>query len=234
MAGGGSAACLRGQSDNGEGSFMAWLILAFDGTDGEAPRRRMAARDAHVAFITRDATMGRLALGLPLHDEKAQSLGSLMVLDTDRAGLDDYLASEPFSTSGVWQRVDTYPFRVAPLPYAPWPSPGSAMPGPRSHTIVIARDGTDVGAEARRLAVRPAHFARVKSLAEDGTLLIGGAILDPTEARMIGSVAVTRHADHASAQRFWAADPYVAEGVWQEMEWYGSLLRPLPYKPLPR
>ena len=36
------------------------------------------------------------------------------------------------------------------------------------------------------------------------------------EGRMIGSVAVTRHADHASAQRFWAADPYVADGVWRQ------------------
>ena len=212
---------------------MAWLVLAFDGKDPEAPARRMAARDAHVAFITAEAKAGRLALALPLHDEKAQSLGSLMILDTDRAGLEGYLEEEPFATGGVWRRVETCPFRIASLPYGPWPSPGSAMPGPRSHTVVVARDGTDAGAEARRLAVRPAHFARVKSLAADGTLLFGGAMLDPTEERMIGSVAVTRHADHAAAQRFWSADPYVAEGVWREMEWYATLLRPLPYKPLP-
>jgi uncharacterized protein YciI len=213
---------------------MAWLVLAFDGTDAQAPTRRMGARDAHVACITEEAREGRLALGLPLHDEHGHSLGSLMVLDTDRAGLDAYLAKEPFATSGVWQRVETHPFRIASLPYAPWPSPGSAMPGPRSHTVVIARDGTDAGAEARRLAVRPLHMARVTSLAEDGTLLFGGAILDAPEGRMTGSVAVTRHADHAAAQRFWAEDPYVAQGVWREMEWYGSLLRPLAYKPLPR
>jgi len=212
---------------------MAWLVLAFDGTDSEASARRLAARDAHVGFITQEAKAGRLALGLPLHDEKAQSLGSLMILDTDREGLDNYLAEEPFATGGVWRRIETHPFRIAALPYAPWPSPGSSMPGPRSHTIVVARDGSDAGAEARRLAVRPAHFARVTALAADGTLLFGGAILDPTEAHMVGSVAVTRHTDHAAAQRFWALDPYVAEGVWREMAWYGTLLRPLPYKKLP-
>jgi uncharacterized protein YciI len=212
---------------------MSWLILAFDGTDAEAPARRMAARDAHVAHITEAARDGRLALGLPLHDEAARSLGSLMVIEGDRAALDGYLKTEPFATTGVWRRVETHPFRIAPLPYAPWPTPGSAMPGPRSHTIVIAQDGDDPGAEARRLAARPAHFARVKALAEDGTLLFGGAILNAPDGRMTGSVAVTRHADHAAAKRFWDADPYVAQGVWREMEWYATLLRPLPYRPLP-
>jgi uncharacterized protein YciI len=213
---------------------MAWLILAFDGTDDEAPSRRMSARDAHVACITEEAKAGRLALGLPLHDEAGKSLGSLMVIDTDRAGLDAYLAKEPFATQRVWQRIETHPFRIAPLPYAPWPSPGSAMPGPRSHTIVLARDGRDADAEQRRLAARPAHFARVGALAADGALLFGGAILDALDGRMTGSVAVTRHTTHADAQRFWAEDPYVAQGVWRDMEWFGTLLRPLAYKPLPR
>lgn len=212
---------------------MTWLVLAFDGTDAEAPARRMAARDAHVAHITAAAQDGRLLLGLPLHDENSRSLGSLMVIDGDRAALDAYLAAEPFATSGVWQRTAFHPFRIAPLPYAPWPSPSSAMPGPRSHTIVIARDGTDAGAEARRLAARPAHFERVRSITEDGTLLFGGAILDAA-GTMRGSIAITRHMDHAAAQRFWAADPYVQQGVWRDMEWYATLLRPLPYRPLPR
>lgn len=214
---------------------MAWLLLAHDGDDAEAPARRMAARDAHVACITAAARDGRLALGLPLHDEQGRSLGSLMLLDTpDRAGVEAYLAVEPFARSGVWQRIETHPFRIAPLPYAPWPTPGSAMPGPRSHTILVAFDGTDAEAAARRAAARPRHLARVQPFAEDGTLLLGGAILDAPEGRMIGSVAVTRHADHAQAQRFWAADPYVAEGVWREQRWFATLLRPLPYKPLPR
>lgn len=214
---------------------MAWLILAHDGTDEGAPARRLAARDAHVAFITEEAKAGRLVLGLPLHDENAQSLGSLMILDVpDRAGLEAYLAAEPFAGQGVWQRIGAHPFRIAPLPYAPWPTPGSAMPGPRSHTILIALDGRDEGALARRMAVREAHFTRVRPLAEDGTLLFGGAILEAPEGRMIGSVAVTRHTDHDSARRFWAEDPYVTGDVWREITLHGTLLRPLPYKPLPR
>jgi uncharacterized protein YciI len=214
---------------------MAFVILAYDGTDERAPARRMGARDAHVAFITQEAAAGRLALALPLHDEAAQTVGSMIVLDAaDRAGVDAYLAAEPFSTGDVWQRHEVYPFRIAPLPYAPWPTPGSAMPGPRSHTIIIALDGRDAGAPDRRMAARAAHFGRVQPLAEDGTLLFGGAILDAPDGRMIGSIAVTRHTDHATARRFWDADPYVTGDVWRDIALHATLLRPLPYRPLPR
>lgn len=209
---------------------MAWLVLAFDGTDDDAPARRMTARDAHVAFITQEAEAGRLLLGLPLHDEAGRSRGSLMVLADNPAA---YLAAEPFARQGVWQRIETHPFRIAPLPYAPWPDPGSAMAGPRSQTILIARDGQDDGALARRMAARDAHFARVRPLAEDGTLPFGGAILDAPEGRMIGSVAVTRHPSHDTARSFWAADPYVIGDVWRDLEFHATLLRPLPYRPLP-
>jgi uncharacterized protein YciI len=210
---------------------MAWLIVAHDGEDSDAPARRLAARDAHVACITDEAKAGRLALGLPMHDENGKSLGSLMILDTDRAGLDDYLAREPFATQGVWTRIETHVFRIAPLPYAPWPSAGTP---PRSHTIARARDGQDPAAQDRRLAARPAHFARVRDFAENGTLLIGGAILDAPDGKMIGSVAVTRHTTHAEAAAFWAEDPYVQTGVWQDLTYFATLFRPLPYKALPR
>ena len=209
---------------------MAWLVLAFDGTDPDAPARRMAARDAHVAFITAEAEAGRLLLGLPLHDEAGRSRGSLMLIAADP---DAYRAAEPFARQGVWQRIEAHPFRIAPLPYAPWPAPGSAVAGRRSHTIVVAQDGADDGAEARRLAARPAHFERVRSLAEDGTLLFGGAMTDAC-GRMTGSVAVTRHLSHDAARAFWAADPYVAGDVWREMAFHATLFRPLPYRPLPR
>ena len=60
---------------------------------------------------------------------------------------------------------------------------------------VIARDGTDPEARARRLAVRPAHLERVAPFVERGRVLIGGAILDGA-GDMVGSVLLT---DFASA-----------------------------------
>ena len=208
---------------------MTTAILAFDGTDAEAPARRAAARDAHVAFITAEAAAGRLLLGLPLHDEAGTSRGSLMLIAGEAAERDAYLAGEPFARAGVWQRVEAHPFRIAPLPYAPWPT--ATAPG-RTHTIAIAWDGTDAEAPSRRLAARPGHFARMQPMATDGTLLFGGAILDEAGA-MRGSIAVTRHATHEAARAWMAPDPYVTGDVWRDITLFGTVFRPLPYWPLP-
>ncbi|WP_226381389.1 YciI family protein [Falsiroseomonas ponticola] len=208
---------------------MTTAIIAFDGTDADAPARRAAARDAHVAFITAEAEAGRLLLGLPLHDEAGRSLGSLMMIAGEEAARDAYLAAEPFAHQGVWQRVEAHPFRIAPLPYQGWPQ---AVPQGRTHTIAIAWDGTDAGALERRLANRQGHFDRVRPMAADGTLLFGGALLDAA-GTMRGSIAVTRHLTHAAVRDWMAPDPYVAGDVWRDIALYGTSFRPLPYKPLP-
>jgi uncharacterized protein YciI len=214
---------------------MAYAVLAFDGTDAEAADRRAAALEGHVAFITAEAEAGRLALGLPLRDEDGRTLGSLMFLDVpDRAGVDRYLAGEPFAARGVWREVQVLDFRIAPLPYAPWPAPGGPAPASRTHTVTIARDGHDPEAPSRRLAARPRHFERVRSAAESGLLVLGGAMLDGPEGAMTGSIAVTRHASRAEVEAYWAEDPYVRDGVWKDLEYFGTAIRPLAYKPLPR
>lgn len=214
---------------------MPFALIAFDGTDAEAPARRAAARAAHIASIAAEAIAGRLALSLPVHDEDGRSIGSLSILDVpDRAGVDAYLAAEPFAVQRVWHRVDVHQFRIAALPYMPWPAADGGAPQGRTHTIVIAFDGTGPGALERRNAVRPPHFARVSEAARSGLLALGGAILAGPEQRMIGSIAVTRHATTAAARAWWAADPYVTEGVWQEMTFHGTAIRLLAWKPLPR
>ncbi len=214
---------------------MAYAVLAFDDTDAAAPARRAAAIQAHVAFISAEAEAGRLALGLPLRDEAGGTLGSLMFLDLpDQAGVDAYLSGEPFAAQGVWREVRVLDFRIAPLPYAAWPAPGGTAPTSRTHTVIIARDGRDPEAQSRRLGARPHHFDRVRSFAEAGVLSFGGAILDGPDGAMTASIAVTRHASRAEAEAFWAEDPYVREGVWKDLEFFGTAIRPLAYKPLPR
>jgi uncharacterized protein YciI len=44
--------------------------------------------------------------------------------------------------------------------------------------VIIARDGTDPEAQARRQAVRPAHLEGIRPFVERGNILIGGAILN--------------------------------------------------------
>lgn len=212
---------------------MTHVVIAFDGTDADAHARRAAAMSDHVAFITAEAEAGRLQLGLPLHDEAGHSLGSLMFVAGDEAARDAYLAAEPFARLGVWQRVETHGFRVAPLPYQPWPSPNQPPPTSRTHTIVIAWDGTDPAALDRRMAARARHLARARPMAETGTLAIGGAILDAAD-RMVGSISVTRHISHAAAREMLAGDPYVLGDVWRDVTLHATRLRPLDYRPLPQ
>lgn len=209
---------------------MGFAIIAWDGPD---PSRRAAMRDRHLAVITRWAKAGTLALGVPLFSPDWRPAGSLMVLAVpDRAGLDAYLAEEPFATEGVWARWEAHAFRIAPLPYRPLPQPGEPISPTRTHTVIVAMDGTDPGAPARRAAARDAHLARVAPMAADGTLAMGGAILD--EARtMRGSIAVTRHATDTAARAWMAEDPYVAGGVWQDIALHGTRFAPLPYRALP-
>ena len=218
--------------------MMGYAVLAYDGEDEAAPDRRMAARNQHLEVLTGWAADGRLALGVPLFTAAGRIAGSLMVLDVpDRAGLDAYLAAEPFNAGEgagrVWQRVETLPFRIAPLPYRPLPQPGTPAASAPTHTVILAMDGIDQDAPARRMAVREAHMARVRPMAADGTLAMGGAILDAPDGRMIGSIAIIARADAAAARAWMAEDPYVTGGVWRDITLFGTRFAPLPYRPLP-
>jgi uncharacterized protein YciI len=209
---------------------MGYAIIAWDGPD---PARRAAARDRHLAVLNGWAGDGRLALGVPLFTPDWRPAGSLMVLEVpDQAGLEAYLAAEPFATDGVWARREAHPFRIAPLPYRALPQPGEPVSATRTHTVIVAMDGTDAGAPARRAAVREAHLARVLPAARDGTLAMGGAILDAAGA-MRGSIAVTRHDSDAAARAWLAEDPYVTGGVWQDIALHGTRFVGLPYRALP-
>lgn len=209
---------------------MGYAIIAWDGPD---PSRRAASRDRHLSILTRWAQDGRLALGVPLFTPDWQPAGSLMVLNVpDKAGLDAYLAEEPFAADGVWAKWEALSFRIAPLPYRPLPQPGEPVSATRTHTVTVALDGTDAGAAARRAAARPAHIERVGALAADGTLTMGGAILDEAGA-MRGSIVVSRHATDAAARAWMAEDPYVTGGVWQDITMHGTRFAPLPYRALP-
>jgi uncharacterized protein YciI len=209
---------------------MGYAIIARDGPD---PARRTASRDRHLAVLTRWAADGRLVLGMPLFSPEWQPVGSLMILDVpDRAGLDAYLAEEPFAAEGVWESWTAHPFRIAPLPYRALPQPGDPVAATRTHTVIVAMDGTDAQAPARRLAVRAQHMARVAPMAEAGLLAVGGAILDEAGA-MRGSIAVTRHASDADARAWLAEDPYVTGDVWRDIALHGTRFVGLPYRPLP-
>lgn len=208
---------------------MGYAIIAFDSSD---PSRRLEARERHLSVITRWAAEGRLALGVPLFNADWKPVGSLMILNVpDETHVKEYIAEEPFAREGVWSRFEALPFTIAALPYRPLPGPGAPVSAIRTHTITLARDGTDPAAPARRAAVRAAHLDRVVPAAQAGLLTLGGALI--AGGAMVGSIAVTAHDSDAAAEAWWAEDPYVTGDVWRSVTRYGTRLAGLPYQPLP-
>jgi uncharacterized protein len=76
------------------------------------------------------------------------------------------------------------------------------------------------GALDTRMAVRPAHLARVKALADEGRLIVAGPLPaidaeDPGPAGFQGSLIVAEFDSLETAQTWLAQDPYVTEGVFE-------------------
>ena len=84
--------------------------------------------------------------------------------------------------------------------------------------LVIARDGDDAGAPARRLAAREAHLAGIRPRVERGEIVVGGAILDEATGAMVGSTVVADFPDRAALDAWLSSDPYVTGDVWRHGE----------------
>jgi len=83
--------------------------------------------------------------------------------------------------------------------------------------IVIAHDGTDPEAPARRQRVRATHLEGIRPAVDSGMLQLGGAILDDA-GTMIGSVLLVEAESADAARDFIDNDIYRREGVWQRIE----------------
>jgi uncharacterized protein YciI len=83
--------------------------------------------------------------------------------------------------------------------------------------LIIAHDGTDEGALDRRMAVREAHLVGARAMKADGSMIVGGAILDD-DGRMVGSSCIVEFPDRAAVDAWLATDPYVTGDVWRKIE----------------
>ncbi|NJO36626.1 MAG: hypothetical protein HC871_02150 [Rhizobiales bacterium] len=99
---------------------MQWLIIARDGTDEDAPARRLAARPAHLGNAARLQAQGHLLIGGALTDDDGRMIGTAAVAQfATRAELDAWLATDPYVTGDVWREIDVHPYRVAPHYHVP-------------------------------------------------------------------------------------------------------------------
>ncbi|GAA1414304.1 YciI family protein [Catellatospora coxensis] len=83
--------------------------------------------------------------------------------------------------------------------------------------LLIAHDGKDDGALARRLAARDAHIALGDQLVASGNMLYGGAMLDEA-GQMTGSVLVLDFPSREDVGAWLKIEPYVLGDVWREID----------------
>lgn len=81
--------------------------------------------------------------------------------------------------------------------------------------MVTALDYQDSGALQRRLANREAHLRGIKKLVANGQMISGGALLDDSGERMIGSTMHVDFPDRETLEATLRSDPYVEGQVWE-------------------
>lgn len=94
---------------------MQFLILAHDSTDPDALKRRMEAREAHLATIARYKEAGHMHIGAALLDDAGKMIGSTIIAEfATRGELDAWLAEDPYVTHKVWGDIQVMACKIAP------------------------------------------------------------------------------------------------------------------------
>jgi uncharacterized protein len=83
--------------------------------------------------------------------------------------------------------------------------------------VIIARDGKDENALARRMEARPSHLDKAKELKSSNNLLTGGAMLDE-DGNMCGSVMIVQFESKKELEEWLAIEPYINGKVWENYE----------------
>jgi len=74
--------------------------------------RRMAAREAHLAYVAGNRDMVRLAG--PYLDEAGRMIGSMFVMEApDRAAVEGFSAADPYVLADLFERVEIRIWRVS-------------------------------------------------------------------------------------------------------------------------
>lgn len=95
---------------------MQFLLIAYDGNDRDALKRRMEVRPEHLEKVAGLKESGEFLLGGAILDEEGKMIGSMIVYDfPDRKSLEERLKDEPYITGGVWEKIEIRPFRLAKI-----------------------------------------------------------------------------------------------------------------------
>ena len=91
-----------------------FILIAYDAKDDSALQRRMDAREAHLASITKAKAAGNAIAGLAII-ENEKMVGSVVITNFNaRADFDAWLAADPYTIGGVWTDVTVLEGKMAP------------------------------------------------------------------------------------------------------------------------
>ena len=94
---------------------MQFLLIAHDATDDGALKRRMSAREAHLALVDINQAKGHAKYGAAILDSDGKMIGSMMVVEyPSRKELDAWLAEEPYVVQKVWHKITIQDCKIAP------------------------------------------------------------------------------------------------------------------------
>jgi uncharacterized protein YciI len=95
---------------------MQFLLIAYDGTDTEAVKRRMKSRPEHLEKIAVVKKEGHFICGGAILDDSERMIGSMILYEVpDREALDKLLLEEPYIYNKVWEKIEIKPFRAAKI-----------------------------------------------------------------------------------------------------------------------
>jgi len=85
---------------------MQFVIIGLDGTDDEAPTRRQAVRQEHIAMGDKLLENGNLWYGAALLHDDGSMKGSMYVMSfPSEKELNIYLEKEPYIVGKVWHDI---------------------------------------------------------------------------------------------------------------------------------
>ena len=95
---------------------MQFIIIAYDGTDEGALKRRMDVREAHLQSAQKMYDSGKLLYAAGIFDDSNRMAGSMMIFDfPSRQKLEFWLKTEPYVTGNVWKDIKINRTQIAPF-----------------------------------------------------------------------------------------------------------------------
>ena len=88
---------------------MQFVVIGLDDTDEEAPARRKAARQEHIAMGDKLLAAGNLWYGAALLHDDGSMKGSMYVVDfPSEQELQQWLDEEPYVVGKVWSDITVH------------------------------------------------------------------------------------------------------------------------------